>query len=372
MLDESRRRRDNDRENDCEEQPFTTHLEKTNFPYTINQDLSEDSNVSELSIPAILEDLSIQRRENRSCWFVETEMSKCEYLERFVCDSMSPDQCRTRCLENRLCHTARLFSGFSISSSTESGVCFLFTLGARECQLNDSEIFNHLDANRKLHNDYIQCTKPRCLNDDASCLDLTSPETSWYQPFCDYNWRFDEGFYNYACESCEFFVEPEDCKNSLSCLRKCFGINSLIDLTSILSQRARPEEFNLPSEYLFVYSSWGSFFYKYHGDHMMSRTDAQKLCHQENAELATPLSIDENKFIATLGLRDKWSILNKNHEIWLGFRESELTTEDGNDVSWINLQGLQRGVVMSHDSKLFFRDSSQNAFVFCWKIHNRY
>ena len=226
----------------------------------------------------------------------------------------------------------------------------------------------------------IECTKPKCLHDKDSCKDYWAPRKSWFDAWCDYNWQYTEGLYHYECRSCEFIHEPEHCKSSVSCLNACFGIRNSLEYETRLI-RPQPNDYNLPSDYTFVSTTWGSFFYKYHGWLKTTRAEAYQLCQNDNAVLPVPLSWNENKFLLTLGMRYRWVGVQIRQYLWLGItgmKKTNWTTDNGSDVKWFNWRknapdnNAETGVVLGYDGQWDDRDKNQKHYVLCWYIYERY
>ena len=352
----------------------STHI---TLPYRMNANISSEPIVND----EILDDFGMIRLYNKTCSYSTFYRRRCGHMKYYRTTSMTADECLKKCLENDKCHRAQYFPGKAIWASIDIPVCFLFPLGVRECQWAGGETMSEFDPEIKSQIKMIDCTRPKCNGHKDNCLHATSQGT-WFDAWCDYNWLFDKGLYHYECNSCEYFFEPEDCKNSISCLSSCFGILTLPILQARLI-RPKPENFNLPSDYKYVLTTWGSFFYKYYGDEtIVKRIDAQNLCQSENASLPVPLSNDENKFLLTLGMRYNWLAVQVQRKIWLGIstKDQEWTTNDGNIVTWFNwgknrpLNSLsdEIGVTLGHDEKWYDRTSKQEGYVVCWKIYERY
>ena len=348
------------------------------LPYRMNEDISSEPNVS----PELLDSFGMTRLYNKTCSYSSFYRRRCGDMKIYREKSMTADKCLMKCLEDDKCHRAQYFPGNVIWPSDDNPVCGLFPLGVRECQWAGGESMSHIDPVIKSKIKMIDCTPPKCIDDKDNCLNAFNSRGSWFDAWCDYKWLFNNGLYHYECKSCEYYYEPEDCKNSVSCLSSCFGINQLAVLQARL-RRPRPEEVNLPSDYDFVLTSWGSFFFKYYGNETkVGLMDAHNLCRNENASLPIPMSEKENQFLLTLGMRYNWLAVQVQRKIWLGIVtvNQEWRTLDGNIVNWFNWakdkpsNGLNEtlGVALNYDRKWYDRTSSQQAFVVCWKVYEKY
>ena len=98
----------------------------------------------------------------------------------------------------------------------------------------------------------------------------------------------------------------------------------------LYSGRRNPEDFNLPSDYLFVENSWGNFFHKIYNTYR-NYGDAKAQCESDGAFLAIPRSQAENDFLTGL---------LPNTYIWIGINDIEeegnFVAVDGRDISWTN------------------------------------
>ena len=98
----------------------------------------------------------------------------------------------------------------------------------------------------------------------------------------------------------------------------------------LYSGRRNPEDFNLPSDYLFVENSWGNFFHKIYNTYR-NYGDAKAQCESDGAFLAIPRSQAENDFLTGL-------LPNQNS--WIGIddieEEGNFVAVDGRDISWTN------------------------------------
>lgn len=331
-IDESSRKRRNSEE-ECLES-----VRAESLPYRFNEEIMVEPAVT----PKLLSNFGMSRSYNKTCFFIDEELyrRKCGHLNPYYRSmSMTADKCRNKCLENRLCHTAQFYPGNVIWPTNDKPVCFLFPLGVRDCPWNGGEKMRNIDPVIKSQIKMIECTKPQCHYDEDNCKNVNAPGSTWFEAWCDYNWRYSQGLYHFECNSCQRFFEPEDCQSSIFCLSACFGWHTLSDLESKL-KRPKPEDFNLSSDYAFVFTSWGSFFYKYHGDQTkVNKKKAEEICENENSYLPVPLSAEENKFLLTLGMRHNWLALQIHKPIWLGITETadqQWVTDHGDGVNWFN------------------------------------
>ena len=350
-------------------------IASSNIPYRLNEDISSEPNIN----PDLLNAFGMTRLYNKTCSYSTFYRRLCGHLKQYNSDSITADECLTKCLENEKCHRAQYYPGNFIWAGNDNPVCFLFPLGVRDCRWNGGETMSSIDPVIKSQIKMIECTRPQCVNNEDTCLHANSQGT-WFDSWCDYNWLYDKGLYHYECKSCEPFVEPEDCKNSVSCLSSCFGIFSFPVLQARL-RRPEPEDSNLPSDYAFVLTTWGSFFYKYY-DNKVTMRDAQNLCRNDNASLPIPLSKEENKFLLTLGMRYDWEAVEVMRSIWLGIItfDQVWTTLDGNTVNWFNWMknrpqnslSDELAVVLFYNEEWMDLKQTQKTFVVCWKIYERY
>ena len=356
---------------------FQRKIMHPDLPYRMNQPISTDPGVT----PELLHSFGMKRLYNKTCWYVPIYSRRCGHLSYYY--SITATECKDHCLKNRLCYTAQFYPGNLIWPSDDRPVCFLFPLGVRLCPWNGAEFMTSLTATEKSQIKMIECTKPKCTHDKDTCTDVNAPGRSWFDAWCDYNWRYNEGLYHYECTACEFIYEPEDCESSVSCLNACFAIQNSFQYEKRLI-RPHPTDFNLTADYSFVLSKWGSFFYKYYGNTIkVNRTEAHHLCEKDNAYLPVPLSSEEDKFLLTLGMRYNWTAVQVQRKTWLGIsRANKKTwkTDSGNDVNWFNWSKdepdidseTKNGVVLDYGGKWLSRDQAQKAYVICWFIHERY
>lgn len=306
-----------------------------NLPYRINEEIIAEPEVT----PELIESFGMSRLYNKTCSYVQLYRRRCGHFKYYRSMSMTAEKCRNKCLENPLCHTAQFFPGNVVWKPNDNPVCILFPLGVRDCPWNGVEKMTNIDPVIKSQIKMIECTKPQCHYDEDNCRNINAPGATWFEAWCDYNWRYSQGLYHYECNSCQRFSEPEDCHSSIFCLSACFGWHTLSDVESKLT-RPKPEAFNLSSDYEFVFTTWGSFFYKYHGDQLyVNKKMAEEICENENSFLPVPLTAEENQFLLTLGMRHNWLAVQIHRKIWLGITETadkQWLTVQGNSVKWFN------------------------------------
>ena len=362
-------------ENKCSQ--FERKIMNPNLPYRMNQKISTDPIVT----PDLLQDFGMKRLYNKTCSFVQIYKRRCGDFRRYR--EISPDECMKKCLENRKCYTSQYFPGNRIWKSDDRSVCFLFPLGVRDCPWAGGEDMTNLTPEERSQIKMIECTKPKCSdsNDTETCKDVWSSGHSWFDAYCDYNWRYHEGIYHYECTSCEYIYTVQDCESSVSCLNACFGIRNLFEYEARLTH-PKPEDYNLTSEYKFASTTWGSVFYRLHPE-KLDRMQAQQLCEYENAFLPVPLSEQENNFLLTLGMRHNWIGVQVQRKTWLGIlgtSQKYWRRDNGNDVNWFNWEKnepntdieAEVGVVIMHNGQWTTRPKHHLRYVACWYIHERY
>ena len=93
---------------------------------------------------------------------------------------------------------------------------------------------------------------------------------------------------------------------------------------------SNPEDFNLPTDYIFAENSWGNLFYKIYITNL-NYGDAKAQCESDGTFLAIPRSQAENDFFAGLF---------PNEIFWIGIndieQEGSFVAVDGREVSWTN------------------------------------
>ena len=89
----------------------------------------------------------------------------------------------------------------------------------------------------------------------------------------------------------------------------------------------QPENYNLPSDYLYASNPWGDSFYKIYGE--MNYSAAESQCKSDGTLLAVPRFEAENNFIANLITTDFWIGVNDIKE------EGKFVTVEGN-LSYTN------------------------------------
>ena len=89
----------------------------------------------------------------------------------------------------------------------------------------------------------------------------------------------------------------------------------------------KPEDYNLPIDYMYAEKSWGESFHKIYP--AMPYGSAKAQCESDGSYLAIPRSEAENDFIGSL-------IPNEN--IWIGIndiaKEGSFVADDGREISW--------------------------------------
>ena len=117
----------------------------------------------------------------------------------------------------------------------------------------------------------------------------------------------------------------------------------------LYSGRLNPEDFNLPTDYIFAENSWGNLFYKAYTTGL-NYGDAKAQCESDGTLLSIPRSQAENDFI--LGLFTGWA------NPWIGIndieQEGSFVTVDGrelSELSWTNwLPGQPSGTGQGLDA----------------------
>ena len=100
-----------------------------------------------------------------------------------------------------------------------------------------------------------------------------------------------------------------------------------LKMTHFYSVGKKPEDYNLPSDYIYAENSWGESFHKIYPAMTYGLAKAQ--CESDGTYLAIPRSEAENDFIASL---------IPNEDIWIGIndiaKEGSFVAVDGREISW--------------------------------------
>ena len=101
-----------------------------------------------------------------------------------------------------------------------------------------------------------------------------------------------------------------------------------VEFPCFSSSPPTPDDYNLPSDYIFSETGFGEIFYKRYG--RMKISDGRKTCKDDGANLPIPKSAEQNKFFKRFLGGDMWlGMTDENNEgVWIG--------DDGVVLDWFN------------------------------------
>ena len=141
---------------------------------------------------------------------------------------------------------------------------------------------------------------------------------------------------------------------------------------------AKPEEFNLPSDYIFVENLWGSSFFKVYDRKDYSGAKGQ--CESDGTSLAIPRSQAENEFLMSQKVWDLSEYGHHPEDIWIGINDMEqdgafVAVDDG-EISWTGwgTDEPDNGVILSfNDSRWYSVDTrSPHKFICLINVEGKF
>ena len=124
----------------------------------------------------------------------------------------------------------------------------------------------------------------------------------------------------------------------------------------------KPEDYNLPIDYIYAKQSWGESFHKIYP--AMAYGSAKAQCESDGSYLAIPRSEAENNFIASL---------LPNEDIWIGINdianEGTFVAVDGSQVSWTKWDTGEPNNQNDEDAVEIWQGSPYQSIPKSWNDH---